>query len=252
MILAAYLGRRIIYSSSVRISLTFFSIFFLQISSWGRSWAPKLWKIQKVNGAPLSIVARLLQLHNVSCRTRHMIHVYTRWCVRLPGLSYYTLFAALLCKTSPLQPALLSSRSITTRCLYVWFSHILTRPNPNRNPAPSRKGFVVNQMTKASNKWPPPPPPARCIPFHPPPPPPSVPPLPPPYPIRFFDRFSCGVLESTGRVECWGDGALGGLSVLEGRLMDEVRVILYMYGMVWCDVIRHGLIWCGVVWYGMV
>lgn len=38
-------------------------------------------------------------------------------------------------------------------------------------------------------------------------------------------RFSCGVLEATGRVECWGEGALGdapSLDFLEGQLVDKV------------------------------
>ncbi|CAM9869612.1 unnamed protein product [Pylaiella littoralis] len=36
--------------------------------------------------------------------------------------------------------------------------------------------------------------------------------------------FSCGVLEATGRVECWGEGALGdapSLDFLEGQLVDK-------------------------------
>lgn len=40
--------------------------------------------------------------------------------------------------------------------------------------------------------------------------------------------FSCGVLEATGRVECWGGGALGdvpSLDVLESKLLDEVICI---------------------------
>lgn len=43
--------------------------------------------------------------------------------------------------------------------------------------------------------------------------------------LLYVHSFSCGVLEATGRVECWGEGALGdapSLDVLEGKLMDEV------------------------------
>ncbi|CAN0345860.1 unnamed protein product [Ectocarpus sp. 6 AP-2014] len=55
--------------------------------------------------------------------------------------------------------------------------------------------------------------------------------------------FSCGVLEATGRVECWGEGALGdtpSLDVLEGKLLDEYHLSISGGGFHVCGLYYEG------------
>ncbi|CAN0246204.1 unnamed protein product, partial [Ectocarpus sp. 13 AM-2016] len=55
--------------------------------------------------------------------------------------------------------------------------------------------------------------------------------------------FSCGLLETTGRVECWGEGVLGdtpSLDVLEGKLLDEDHMSISGGGFHVCGLYYEG------------